>query len=113
MSEDGDLEAIAGLLEDETARAILAETSVEPMTVKDLTAHVDASKPTIYRRLEALQEQDLVRARILPDVDGHQERVYRATFDRLTVELADGTYSFEVHRQERMADRLARFIDEL
>ena len=113
MGEERDLETIAGFLEDETARTILAATSVEPMTVKDLTDHVEASKPTIYRRIERLEDHDLLDAHVQPDRAGHQENVYRATFDRLTVELDDGTYSYRLERTERMADRLARFIGEL
>lgn len=113
MSGEGDLGTVAGFLEDETARTILAETSAEPMTVNELTERVDASKPTIYRRVEQLETADLLDASIRPDAAGHQETVYSATFDRLTVELDDGEYSFTLERTETMPERLSRFIEEL
>jgi len=111
MSEEADLEEIAGFFEDETARAILARTSSEPMTVNELADQLDASKPTIYRRIERLEDYDLITATIRPT--GTQEKVFRATFDRLVVDLEGGTYSYRLERTERMADRLSRFIDQL
>lgn len=113
MSGEGDLETIAGFLEDETARAILAETSSEAMTVNDLAHRLEASKPTIYRRIDRLESYDLLTASIRPTGDGHQEKVFRATFDRLIVDLEDGTYTHTLERTERMADRLTRFIEDL
>lgn len=113
MCGEGDLETLAGFFEDETARSILAETSSQPMTVNDLADRLDASKPTIYRRIERLEDQDLLTISIRPTGDGTQEKVFRATFDRLIIELEDGTYSYQVERTERMADRLTRFIEQL
>lgn len=113
MGEESDLEVVAGFLEDETTRQILAKTSSEPMTVNELATHVDASKPTIYRRIERLEEHDLVTATIHPTDTGPQEKVFRATFDQLVVSLSDGTYSYSIERTERMADRLTRFVDQL
>jgi predicted transcriptional regulator len=112
MSGDGDLETLAGFIEDDTARTILAETSSQPMTVNELADHVDASRPTIYRRIDQLEEYDLLTASIRP-TGSHQEKVYRATFDRLILSLEDGTYSYQIERTERMADRLTRFIEQL
>lgn len=113
MSEEGDLETLARFFEDETARTILAETSSQPMTVNELANYLEASKPTIYRRIEQLEEHDLVTASIQPVEDGPQEKVFRATFDRLIIELEEGTYSYQLKRTERMADRLSRFIEDL
>jgi predicted transcriptional regulator len=113
MAEEGDLETIAGILEDETARRILANTSSEPMTVNELATHLDASKPTIYRRIERLEDNELLAATIRPSESGPQEKVFQATFDKLVVSLDDGTYSYSIERTERMADRLTRFIDQL
>jgi predicted transcriptional regulator len=113
MAEEADLETIAGILEDETARRILAETSSEHMTVNELATHLNASKPTIYRRIEQLEDRALVSATIQPTETGPQEKVFQATFDRLVVSLDDGTYSYDIERTERMADRLTRFVDQL
>lgn len=113
MSEECDLETVAAIIEDECARTILAETSVRAMTVNELADRMDASKPTIYRRIDDLEACGLVAARVRPDDEGHHEKVFTATFDRLTVELDDGTYDYELERTEPMADRLTRFVERL
>ena len=86
MSAEPDVEAIAGLLEDETARTILTATSQQPMSASELEAHCDASGPTIYRRLERLREHDLVVERTRPDpAGGHHSKVYVPNLRRVTV----------------------------
>jgi len=113
VSEECDLEAIAGILEDESTRTILAETSVQPLSASELADCVDASKPTVYRRIERLERYDLVESRTRPDADGHHHQVYAATFDRLTVDLVDGEYEFELERTEPMADTFTRLIEQM
>lgn len=83
------------------------------MTANDLAERIDASKPTIYRRIEQLEACDMLETQVRPDADGHHEKVFSATFDRLTVELDDGDYTYRVERIEPMADRLTRFVEQL
>lgn len=112
VSEEPDLETVAGLLEDETARVILTATSQEPMSASTLEQRCDASGPTIYRRLERLRECDLVVERTRPDPSGgHHRKVYAATLRRVTVDLRDGELTLSVDRQEDMADRFTRLIE--
>lgn len=67
MSEEGpDLAAIASLLEDETVREILTQTSLEPMSARRLKEHCDASGPTIYRRSNAFVKQSSSLNRLVP-----------------------------------------------
>ncbi|WP_436925829.1 helix-turn-helix domain-containing protein [Halosimplex amylolyticum] len=112
MSEDPDLETVAGLLEDETARAILTETSQEPMSASTLAERCDASGPTIYRRLERLRDSGLVVERTEPDpAGGHHRKVYAPNLRRVTVELRDGSFAIDIDRREDMADRFTRLIE--
>jgi len=67
VSADPDIETLAGLLEDETVRVILTETSDQPMSASTLEQRCDVSGPTIYRRLERLQACDLVVEQTRPD----------------------------------------------
>lgn len=114
MSEASRLEAVTDLLADETARAILAETSIKPMSASRLTERCDASNPTVYRRLSALRECGLLEERTRPDPEGgHHHTLYATNFRRVTVELRDGEFSFEVDRREDMADRFARLVEEM
>lgn len=115
MSEgDPDVETVAGLLEDRTVRAILTETSQEPMSATALKNRCEASGPTIYRRLERLREADLVIEGTRPDPDGgHHRTVYEPNLERVTVELTDGTLSVQIDRREGMADRFTRLVEEM
>lgn len=112
MSEECEVEAIAGLLADETARTILAETSVKPMSANTLSERCGASQPTVYRRLEDLRERDLLVERTRPDpAGGHHYTVYSTNFRRVTVKLDEGRFAVRLDRHEDMADRFTRLIE--
>lgn len=109
VSDDPELRTVAGLLEDDCARRILELTSVEARSTGELDDRIDASRQTIYRRLEALQDADLVESGTRPRADGHHDEVYVATLDRLTVRLRDGSFECELNREETdAADELTR-----
>lgn len=105
--------AVVDLVDDEEAAEILRLTSQEPMSAHTLTERCDASEPTIYRRLERLQERDLVAKRDRIDPDGHHHSVYTARLERVAIELQDGEYEVEVVRTDDPADRFTRLVDEL
>ncbi|MFC7230181.1 ArsR family transcriptional regulator [Saliphagus sp. GCM10025308] len=118
MSEDADagadanadIERLATVLEDPTARTILTETSQEPLSARTLSERV--SEPTIYRRLEDLRECDLLVEQTKPDPErGHHRTMYATNFERLTVELRDGHLELRVDRREDPADRFTRLIE--
>lgn len=114
MTDGEALEEIAALLEDDCARTILAATSTRPMTATELTDRCDASGPTVYRRIETLQEQDLLESRTKPDTEGgHHEQVYAATLAQVNVTLRDGTFEVQVDRRESLADRFTRLVEEM
>lgn len=113
MSEgDPDLASVAGLLEDETVREILTQTSIRPMSARALKERCDASGPTIYRRLERLREAGLVVEQTLPDPEGgHHRQVYAPNVERIVVELDEGNLSVRIERSESMADRFTRLVE--
>jgi Bacterial regulatory protein, arsR family. len=107
MEEDeGELLA---LLDDEYARAILAELTIEPMSVSELCTACEMSDPTAYRRLDRLQAADLVTDQQALDPDGHHHKRYVATLEDVTVTFADGTYDVTVTRSS--ANPADRFTD--
>jgi len=113
MTDDEDAELLS-LLDDEYARAILIETSKEPMSADTLTERCDASPPTVYRRIDRLDEHDLVEAEQELDPDGHHYKTYRARLERVSVELSDGEMDVRVDRSdENAADRFTRLYEEL
>ncbi|WP_226480795.1 helix-turn-helix domain-containing protein [Natrinema amylolyticum] len=112
MSEEPDVETIGTLLEDPTVRTILTETSQKPMSASTLSDHCDASRPTVYRRLEDLRECDLLVERTKPDPDGgHHRTVYSTNLERITVELRDDGLRLRIDRREDMADRFTSLIE--
>jgi len=88
------------LLDDRYARMILRETTREPMSAKVLSDVCDASLSTIYRRVDALQEQDLIAERTEPDPDGHHYTVYEASVSHVGIELDDGDLNVVVSNDE-------------
>jgi len=105
---DGDDELLA-LLDDEYARAILAELTTEPMSVSELCTACGMSDPTAYRRLDRLQAADLVTEQQALDPDGHHYKRYAATVENVTVSFDDGTYEVVVTRSS--TDPADRFTD--
>lgn len=106
---------IATLLEDETVRTILTETSTEPMSATTLSERCGVSEPTIYRRLDDLREHDLIEERTEPDLHGgHHTKVYTPRLERVTITLADGQLESQVERrQETMADRFTELVEQI
>lgn len=109
MRENSDVRTLASLLEDEYAHAILLHTSTEAMSAADLSDACNASVSTIYRRLERLQEHDLVSEHLQLDHEGHHYKTYTARLERIEIELVDGAFEIEV--TYRSADPADRFTD--
>lgn len=100
-------ETVGELLEDEYARSILAETSIKPLSATELIERCDASSPTVYRRLERLEELDMLESEQVLDPDGHHYRRFSARLERVTIELEDGTYQVSIDRTDE--DAVERF----
>lgn len=120
MSDDGepggrDAEAaLFDLLADDYARTILVATSREPMSASTLSDRYDMSLPTIYRRVERLQEFDLLTERTEIDTSGgHHRSVYEANLEHLDVDLDDGDLAISVQLREDAVDRFTRLWHEI
>lgn len=112
MPEDSDVQEIGALLEDEYARAILIHTSRQEMSAPELSKACDASVSTIYRRIERLQQYDLLDEHLQLDKDGHHYNTYTARLERIEIELMDGKFKLEVsYREENAADRFTDLFE--
>ncbi|WP_255190764.1 ArsR/SmtB family transcription factor [Natronobeatus ordinarius] len=110
---DETVRTIGELLADECTLTILRETITEPMAADELSDVCEVSPQTVYRRLEALVEHDLVEKDLQLDADGHHYNVYTATLDRIVVDLTTDGFELRVSRRNRMADRFTTFVDEV
>lgn len=117
MTEDADastdradeLSTVAALLADEHVQRVLAATSVEPHSKRELADACDASLQTVSRRVDDLAAADLLREATRARPDGHHDAVYVATLDRFQVRLRDGDLEVDVARMDRdMTDELQR-----
>lgn len=114
MTEDSDVRAIGALLEDEYAHAILIQTSTQEMSAPELSEACDASVSTIYRRIERLQEYELLEEHLQLDRDGHHYNTYTARLERIDIELENGEFKIELgYREASAADRFTDLFEGL
>jgi DNA-binding transcriptional ArsR family regulator len=109
---DGDdVGQVADLLANPCAREILVSTARQALSADELAERCNASRTTVYRQLERLEAADLVIGSVQFDRDGHHFDRYRASLDRITVDLdADGLH-VTVERTEPPNDAVDRLED--
>jgi predicted transcriptional regulator len=96
-SSSGELLA---LLDDEHVRTILEAVRTETKPARALADECGVSRPTVYRRLNDLEDAGLVESRLALDADGHHRTVFRATLQRVSVDLTGDGLSITVTRDE-------------
>nr|WP_218155548.1 helix-turn-helix domain-containing protein [Halomicrobium zhouii] len=96
VSEDVALGELLDLLSDDYARAILAVTSVRPMSAKQIAEECDMSQPTVYRRAQRLTEFDLLEEQTHVRTGGNDYNVYAATLSEFSMQLAEGSFEATV-----------------
>lgn len=103
---------VFALLDDEYARRILKVTNSTPMSARQLAEELDASRSTIYRRIEQLEALDLLSKSTEVDTDGHHRSLYQARLNRITVELEDD-FRVQVDRRSHPADQFTDMWEDL
>jgi predicted transcriptional regulator len=98
---DWEPETVFEVIGSEDVRRILAAANVEPVSVQTLSDRLDASEPTVYRRVNVCQEYDLLREDTRVDADGNHYKVYKTTLERVCFELDGGGFEvdIELHRE--------------
>jgi DNA-binding transcriptional ArsR family regulator len=110
MSPDKqDLSQVLKLLNDEHVRTILAATSAEPRSARELAECCGISASNIYRRLGELQELNLLSEQTRPRPDGNHESTYTAELSALELRFEDGDMTWSLTRKRSdIADELTR-----
>jgi len=98
---------------DDYARQMLAALSHEPRPAKKLAEVCDISLPTVYRRLEQLEEQALVTSHTETDDDGNEFRLYECNFESTVISLDDEEYDVRIYRKEKLSVRFSQLWDDL
>ena len=104
MSNEWDAETLFDVFERADARRILALTSVEELSAQALADRCDTSEATIYRRLDVLQDHDLVVDNEHVDEDGNHFRTYGTNLDEVCFQLRDGGFTIDVTYRRDLVD---------
>lgn len=113
MSTDDRSDELLELLGQERVRQILAATSRDPRSAKELSEECDVALSTIYRRVEDMVASDLLVERTRIESDGSHHSVYEANIDHLDVDIDDGTIDVSVHVREDAAQRFSRIWSDI
>jgi predicted transcriptional regulator len=111
--DERSIEDILDTIGDEHARRVLAAISKEPKSAKELAEECDLSLPTVYRRIEMLDEYDLINARTLVADDGNHYKVYESNFESTVISLEDDEYHVRIYREGNLPDRFSQLWDEI
>jgi DNA-binding transcriptional ArsR family regulator len=99
-----DADSVFEVLGSELARKILVLTSAEPLSADELTERCNASQPTVYRRLDALEEYDMVREEVQYDEDGNHYAAYECRLEEVCFSVTDGAFSVDLELERTVVD---------
>jgi DNA-binding transcriptional ArsR family regulator len=112
--EEEPIEEILDTIGDRRARHVLASIAHESRSAKEIAEELDLSLPTVYRRIEELEDYDLVTGRTEIASDGNHYRVFECAFDSTVISLDDGgEYEVQIFRQGNVPDKFATLWDDL
>jgi len=108
-----DLGTVVELLDDDYARDILAAASEAERSAKELADVIDASLPTVYRRVDELVDAGLLVEETAVRSDGNHHSVYVTTLSRVELELTEGSFEMQLQRTDDVADRFTEMFERL
>lgn len=94
---------------DTLARRILILASERPLSADELAEHLDVSEPTIYRRLNALQDYDLLSQQRQLDPEGNHYQTVETTLRKVVLEIEEGGYNVNLQLRQSLADQFDSF----
>jgi DNA-binding Lrp family transcriptional regulator len=101
------------LLGDECSRVILATASSEPVTAKELTKRCDVSPATVYRRINTLVDNGVLRESFRFNVNSGRQKVYHTAFEHVDVDVNRDGFEVTPHGGTGGSYHLSRLLSEL
>jgi DNA-binding transcriptional ArsR family regulator len=89
LPADADADELLALLSDDYARCVLEAILDEALPAREIADRLDASRATVYRRLDRLESAGLVESSMSYDPDGHHRQRFRTTLDRVLLSFED------------------------
>lgn len=108
-SKEWEPETIFDVLASDSARQILALASIRPMSAEELSDHCEGSLPTVYRRVNALLEYDLLEEDLEVETDGTQYKVFETNLDRICFEIEEGSVEVDIQLRRDVVDQFTDF----
>lgn len=84
------------LLGDEYTREVFEAVIERPRSGREVAETTTVSKPTAFRRLNALEAAGLVTTEMVIDADGHHHKAYQSVLESLSFELGPDGIDVEV-----------------
>ena len=80
-TESIDAECFLEVISDMYAQQILIALADRPTAAATLAEELDASRPTVYRRLNSLESAGLIESSVALDADGHHRKRFHVVVD--------------------------------
>ena len=113
MSKEWDPNNIFEILASKHARNILVAASVRPVSAQELKTICETSLPTVYRRVNALLQYDLLSDKIEVEPDGTQYNTYTSNLKEIKIRLEDGGFNVNIEIQRDNVDQFSELINDL
>ncbi|MBB6644983.1 helix-turn-helix domain-containing protein [Halobellus ruber] len=113
MSKEWEPENVFEVLGSEVARQILALASLRPLSAAELAEHCDVSEPTVYRRVNALQEYDMLDERTELNDDGHHTKQFKTNLDEARFRVEQGEFEIDIQLKKDYTDKFTDFWNDL
>lgn len=84
------------LLGDEYTRRVFEVVTEQPLSGREVTEATDVSRPTAYRRLNALRDAGLVTTEMAISQEGHHREKFEAAVKHIDISLAEDGIEAEV-----------------
>lgn len=113
MSEERDPDAVFEALCSNYAREILVAAEDEPRSAQHLAEQCDTSLPTVYRRVNALVEQNLLEEVTRIAADGNHYTLYVSNLETVRLDVERTGFSATVRLKHDIVDRFGEFWRDL
>jgi predicted transcriptional regulator len=113
MSNEWTPSNIFEVLASDHARKILAAASVRPVSAQELETICETSLPTIYRRVNALLQYDLLSEQLEVEPDGTHYNLYASDLKEINIRVGDGELNINIEIQKDSVDQFSEMISDL
>lgn len=111
--KEWDPAGIFDLFGDDLSRRILVLASERPLSADELASTLDTSHPTVYRRLNALLDHNLLREQQELDTDGNHYKTFETTLERISFEIDNGGYNIDLQMRQDLVEQFNDFWSDL